>query len=480
LSKSPIVEEVLSYYEEDNILFCMPGHKKGFGFTRDSLGEKLFNCFIQSDITEVEPLDNYHNPQGIIKEAENLLTKFYGSYKSKFLVNGSTSGNLAMIFSAFEENDKVIVERNCHRSVLNAIILRKLNPIYIENSFIESLGTPLSINEEDFFHVLNNNPDAKGIILTYPNYYGVCCDLKKIIKICHERNMVVLVDSAHGAHFGIHEDIPQSAVKLGADVVVTSAHKTLPALTQGSYIHINNKMLEDKCSFYISAFTTTSPSYLIMCSLDYSRYYLEAYGNEDYGMLLGLCREYREKISEIPKFSILERKHISGKAYDIDETRFVITLDNGYSGHKLLEYLRTNKIQGEMSDDRSVVLLFSTFTRREEFESLYQVIKACDMLELQDEDSIKHISMPKGQQVICPYEAIELKGEYIDYKKCENKVALKAIVPYPPGVPLVAIGERITKEIIEVIEKALKNKQQILGVTDNKVYVADLHRFPQP
>lgn len=473
MSKSPIVEEVLNYYKEDNILFCMPGHKKGTGFTRDSLGEELFSCFMQRDITEVEPLDNYHNPQGIIKEAEDLLTKFYGSYKSKFLVNGSTSGNLAMVFSAFKEKDKIIVERNCHRSVLNAIILRKLNPIYIENSFIESLGTPLSINEEDFFHVLNKHPDVKGIILTYPNYYGVCCDLEKIIKTCHERNMVVLVDGAHGAHFGVHEDIPKSAVKLGADVVVTSAHKTLPALTQGSYIHINNKSLEEMCSFYISAFTTTSPSYLIMCSLDYSRYYLETYGHEDYEATVRLCREYREKIIKVPRFDILGKKHILGKAYDIDETRYVITLDNGYSGHKFLEYLRKNKIQAEMSDDRSVVLLFSTFTKREELERLYQVILDCDVLELLEEDSIKHIIMPRGEQVISPYEAFELKGEYIYYKDCENKIALKAIVPYPPGVPLVAIGERITKDIIEIMENSLRNKQQILGVIDDKIYVSD-------
>lgn len=172
--KLPLVEGVLKYIKENNIRFSMPGHKGKIGFNSTEIGRELYKNFIDMDITEVEGVDNLHNAEGIIKEAEEALAKFYGSKRSYFLVNGSTSGNLTMIFSTFNEGDKVIVERNCHKSIFNGIILRKLKPVYIKNKINLKYDAPLSIDEEHFLHVLDENRDAKGIIITYPNYYGVC------------------------------------------------------------------------------------------------------------------------------------------------------------------------------------------------------------------------------------------------------------------------------------------------------------------
>lgn len=202
-----------------------------------------------------------------------------------------------MIFSCFKEEDKIIVERNCHRSIFNGIIMRKLKPIYIKNKVYRQFNAPLSIDLEHFLSLIKENKDAKGIVITYPNYYGVCPNLKVIIKEAKKYDMKVLIDSAHGAHFGVCEKLPKSALELGADMVVMSAHKTLPSLTQTAFLHIGKDSIIDinKVDFYISAFSSTSPSYLFLCSMDYSRFYLEKYGQEHYNELINRANYYRKK-----------------------------------------------------------------------------------------------------------------------------------------------------------------------------------------
>lgn len=466
--KVPLLTGLLNYNEEKNSLFCMPGNKGGKGFLRDSIGERFYKSLSNLDITEVEPLDNLHNPEGIIKESQELLSKLYNSYKSYFLVNGSTSGNLAAIFTLLNEGDKVIVERNCHRSILNGIILRKVSPVYIKNKYHEKLATPLSLDKEDFLCKIDENTDAKAIILTYPNYYGICCNLNEIIEKAHDRGMKVIVDSAHGAHFGINNQLPESAVESGADIVINSAHKTLPALTQGSYLHINKNIDIEKLEFYISAFTTTSPSYLIMASLDYSRYYLERYGSEDYQDLLIKSRKYRELINKIGFFHVLMQEDLCDET--LDESRFIITLPQGYSGHKLLKYLRSNKIQCEMSDESSVVLILSIFNETDEFEKLYKVLISCDVNELKD--SFHKINFNSiGKMIIPPHEALAKDKKSVQYDKALDKICGRAIVPYPPGVPIVMPGEKIDTEIINNIRQCIENNVTILGVEKEMIEV---------
>ena len=262
------MDALLRYKEENNSYFAMPGHKCGKVYEQTEEGKLFLNNIIDFDVTEVDGMDNFHNPEGIIKEAQQELSNYYQSRKSYFLVNGSTSGNMIMIYSVFNEHDKIIVERNCHRSVYNSIVLRKLRPIYIRNRISQDYDAPFSIDKEHLFSVMEANRDAKGILLTYPNYYGLCSDLEEIIKKAREYNMKVLIDSAHGAHFGVTEGLPANAVALGADIVVHSAHKTLPSLTQTSFLHVNCNELIDKVDYYTSIFSTTSPSYLFMASLD--------------------------------------------------------------------------------------------------------------------------------------------------------------------------------------------------------------------
>lgn len=462
MSKLPLVEGVLKYIKENNTLLCMPGHKGGKGFRETAIGRELYENFIKGDITEVDGLDNLHNAEGIIKEAQEYLAQLYGSKKSYFLVNGSTSGNLAMIFSSFNEGDKIIVERNCHKSIFNGIMLRKLKPVYIKNKINKKYDAPLSIEEEYFLCMLEENSDAKGILITYPNYYGVCPDLNFIIREAKKRNMKVLVDSAHGAHFGVCKELPESAVKLGADMVVMSCHKTLPSFTQTAYLHVGEGVDLDKVEFYLSVFLSTSPSYMLMSSMDYARFYLEEHGEEDYTRILNLSEVYRDKINKIEGFHVLGREDMYKE--DIDLSRYVINLEKGYSASKFSKYLREKNIQAEMNDNQNVILIFSPFNKEEDFKKLYKAIKECPLDSLKQEYyNILNYNIPQSK--LAPFQVLNSKSKEISLQDAVGRICAKSIVPYPPGVPLVMMGEIIDEDIIGMIKYYLENGTDVIGVT---------------
>lgn len=477
MSGLPLVDGVLKYIKEKNVSFCMPGHKGGLGFFKTIRGKELYESFIKGDITEVDGLDNLHHAEGIIKESQQLLSEYYGSIKSYFLVNGSTSGNLAMIFSSFNEGDKIIVERNCHRSIFNAIIMRKLKPVYIKNKIHSKYDAPFPLDKEHFSTLINENKDAKGIIVTYPNYYGICFDLPYVIEMARKYNIKVLVDAAHGAHFGANKLLPENPLKKGADMVVMSAHKTLPSLTQTAFLHVGKGMDISKVDFYVSAFLSTSPSYMFLCSMDYARFYIKEFGENDYEKLIKICKFNRERINRLGEFHIIGQEDLIDVSenytedvnkYTMDLTRYILNVPKGYSGHKLLEYLRANRIQAEMSDSRNVVLIFSPFNNEQDFEALYIALKNCDMSTLEEKyiDLIEY-GMPK--RIMYPYEVMNREKTMVELKDSVDKISAVAIVPYPPGIPIVMPGERLGEETIAVIEYYLECNVTVLGINDGKV-----------
>jgi arginine/lysine/ornithine decarboxylase len=328
----------------------------------------------------------------------------------------------------------------------------------------------MSIDMEHFSCLLSENKDAKGIIITYPNYYGICTDLKSIISQATKYSMKVLIDSAHGAHFGVNEKLPDSAVKLGADMVVVSSHKTLPSFTQTAYLHVGENINIDKVDFYVSSFLSTSPSYMLMSSMDYGRYYLEEYGNEAYEQLIDIANMYREKINKF------EWVHILGEDkenyYAIDLSRFVINVKEGLSGHKLLEYLRSKKIQCEMSDASNVVLILSPFNSHEDFEVLYKAIKECNPEVLKDDKLyIKDVYIPEVK--ILPHEVMKRKKIKIGMEASEGKICGNAVVPYPPGIPILNLGEIIDTTSLNMIKYYLEYGVTVLGIDDGKITVVE-------
>ena len=467
--KLPLLNELIKYHKEDNLILSMPGNKSGIGFLRDDVGESFINRLGYLDITEVEPLDNLHCPEGVIKESQDLLRDLYGSKKAFFMVNGSSGGNLASIFSAFKEGDEVLVERNCHKSIYNGLILRKLKVVYIDSAIDEKNNISLPPDKKNIYDALSRAENPKGIILTYPNYFGISYDLEEIILDLKNKGLKIVIDGAHGAHFGFNYKLPKSVTTLG-DYVVLSAHKTLPALTQGGFLLVNNE--EDNIEFYIRAFMTTSPSYLIMASLDYSRYYLEKYGKDDYEDLIARATKYREKINKLGKVYILGKEDMAC-GYDIDITRYVMVLSKKYSGHKLLRYLRDSGIQGEMSTPNTVVLILSPFHGEDEFNKLYSVLDNLSFDDIISDE--KYITYKYNIPIkkLEPYEVFDKKVKVVLLDNAINKIAGDAIIPYPPGIPLVVGGEVITKECIEIVKNYLRGNKQVIGVDNNKISIVE-------
>ncbi len=466
----PVVQALKNYKEKDMAPFSMPGNKQGRGFSED-----LRTLIAFGDITEVDGMDNLHKPQGVLKRAQELLASYYGSRKAYFLVNGSTSGNLTMIFSSFKEGDKILVERSCHKSIFNGIILRKLEPVYIENKFSKEYGLPLGITLENLKNLLEAEDNIKGVVLTYPNYYGICSDIKGIIEYLKERGILSLIDSAHGAHFSATQSLPYSAVELGADMVVMSAHKTLPSLTQGAYLHVNKEELIEETERYLYMFSSTSPSYPIMASLDYARAYLQERGREDYENLILRLRNLKERIDATELFTIIDRRNLQSKEeyqeFTIDESRIIIHINHPEgSSSKLSEYLFKRGVQCEMAEGKNVVLIPGPFNRSEDYERLIVALEACTIQDIKgvEAEPLYHRIL---KRVYLPYEALDRKGSYVKISEALGRVCTENIIPYPPGIPLALMGEEIDKAVIDAINYYIYNKATILGIYEDKIKV---------
>lgn len=464
-NKTPLLDEVLKYKKEENLIFSMPGNKCGKVFLKDNIGKEFVDTMGYLDITEVDPLDNLHAPEGIILEAQQLLAKTYGVKKAYFMVNGSTGGNLCSIFAAFNEGDEVLVERNCHKSIYNGLILRKLKVKYIEPLIDEKLGIFLPPDKKNIYDAIEQCENLKGIILTYPSYFGITYDIEEVLLDLKKRGLKIVVDSAHGAHFIANNKLPKAIYGI-PDYVVLSAHKTLPALTQGSYLLSNTD--DDDVEFYLNTFMTTSPSYLIMSSLDYARYYLDEYGYDEYERLINKAEKYRSIINSLNKVHIISKEDLA-EDYDIDKSRYIVTVSKEYSGHKLLEYLREQGIQCEMSFASGVVLLLSPINDDDDFKKLLKSFENLQLKDIrQDNYSKYYCFIPK--KVLEPYEVFKKECKYIKINEADKNIACEAIIPYPPGIPLLCPGEVITKEAIDIIDDYISNNRSVIGIK-NKEYI---------
>nr|WP_302660937.1 aminotransferase class I/II-fold pyridoxal phosphate-dependent enzyme [uncultured Clostridium sp.] len=464
-NKTPLLDEVLKYKKEENLIFSMPGNKCGKVFLKDNIGKEFVNTMGYLDITEVDPLDNLHAPEGIILEAQQLLAKTYGVKKAYFMVNGSTGGNLCSIFAAFNEGDEVLVERNCHKSIYNGLILRKLKVKYIEPLIDEKLGIFLPPDKKNIYDAIEQCENLKGIILTYPSYFGITYDIEEVLLDLKKRGLKIVVDSAHGAHFIANNKLPKAIYGI-PDYVVLSAHKTLPALTQGSYLLSNTD--DNDVEFYLNTFMTTSPSYLIMSSLDYARYYLDEYGYDEYERLINKAEKYRSIINSLNKVHIISKEDLA-EDYDIDKSRYIVTVSKEYSGHKLLEYLREQGIQCEMSFASGVVLLLSPINDDDDFKKLLKSFENLQLKDIRQDNYSKYYSfIPK--KVLEPYEVFKKECKYIKINEADKNIACEAIIPYPPGIPLLCPGEVITKEAIDIIDDYISNNRSVIGIK-NKEYI---------
>ncbi|MFL6516702.1 MAG: aminotransferase class I/II-fold pyridoxal phosphate-dependent enzyme, partial [Bacillus sp. (in: firmicutes)] len=342
-SEIPLYDALIEHVNKRPVSFHVPGHKYGEIFQLDA--HHYFKEILQIDATELSGLDDLHSPEGAIVEAETLLANLYQARKSYFLVNGSTVGNLAMIMAACEEGKKVLVQRNCHKSILNGLSLAKAVPIFLEPEINQEWKVPTGIDLETVRESIKLYPDAKALILTYPNYYGMGFELQEIINEAHLHHIPVLIDEAHGPHFTLGGPFPPSALQLGADIVVQSAHKILPAMTMGSYLHINSDLINrNKVQEYLAMFQSSSPSYPIMASLDLARSYLGTYNQKDVTFLLNQIKHFKAELAKIPAIKVLDYPNDNG-----DPLKITLQSRCGLNGFELQRRLEEVSIFTELA-----------------------------------------------------------------------------------------------------------------------------------
>lgn len=457
---TPLYDALIKHKNKKAISFHVPGHKNGELFIKEA--HPLFQNILNVDVTELSGLDDLHSPSEAILEAETLLADYYEVKKSFFLINGSTVGNLAMILSALGEGDEVLVQRNCHKSIMNGLSFANVKPIFIAPEFDTEWQVAGGITLNSIKEAVKDYPQVKALIVTYPNYYGMAPNLKEIITFCHERNMIVLVDEAHGAHFKRSKGLPPSATELGADVVVQSAHKTLPAMTMGSYLHYNSKRVDlERVRMFLRMLQSSSPSYPIMASLDLARKYIATYEEEDLHYTLQMISEFRDKLNRIPSIKLLSYKD------EGDPLKITIQSRTALTGFELQSKLEEYGIFTELADEHNVLFIFPLLKRGDLYpiEEVWCAIKkGIGGVEILGRNfrgatnrssiSTLHISYKEQQ---------ERKVEIIPLSEASGRVCAESIIPYPPGIPLLLPGELIKGEDINHIHNLLEAGSRFQG-----------------
>ena len=441
-----LLKKLEEYYNKDYLPMHMPGHKRNVKL----LGEKLP---YKIDITEISGFDDLHHANGLIKNIENKARKIYGSKRSFILVNGSTCGILAGIRSVTNFGDKVLIARNSHKSVYNAIELNNLNAIYI-SSKINKYGIDENIDVKEIEKKIKENKEIKLVVITSPTYEGVINNIKSIVSIAHKYNIPVLVDEAHGAHLSFMENLcNKEALNSGADIVIQSLHKTLPALTGTALLHIQGDLVkEEDVARELSIFETSSPSYILMSSIEECLDIISSKGKELFKKYENNLKYFYNETRKLQKLKILGNEIENKEYYDFGKI-VIITKNTNITGKELSNILRDEyKIELEMASINYTLAMTSICDTKENFIRLLNALEEIDKkLENKEEKENKiEIVLPEKKMNIL--DAIKNNNsKYLNYKETEGKISKEYIWIYPPGIPLITPGEIINKEIIQKI-----------------------------
>lgn len=472
--KTPLYDALKKYNDLNPISLHVPGHKNGkISYGKDDV---FYEQILRIDATELTGLDDLHSPEGVILEAENLLALAYQVKKSYFLVNGSTVGNLAMILGIAHEGDTVFVQRNCHKSVLNGIQLAKANPVLLGPELNIEWGIAGGVALDTVKEAYRLFPDCKAVILTYPNYYGMVNELKEIIEFCHGRKIPVLVDEAHGAHFIGGDFFPPSAVELGADIVVQSAHKTLPAMTMGSFLHVNSRYIyPEVINHYLQILQSSSPSYPIMGSLDLARSYIATYSKEDQEYLRKIIYAFKKELNSIEGIKVLEYENGQG-----DPLKVTIQSTSTLTGFELQSIFETDGIYSELADPYNVLFILPLL--KEGMPYPFEFI--LDRIRRGLRTKRKSVPRSNKEQPIFMNEGkittlhlqrlLSYSEKALPFSSLVNEISAETIIPYPPGVPLFLRGEKISKEHIRILHLLQTTGARFQGgkkLTDGQVFV---------
>ena len=482
--ETPLYHGLLEHAKKDPIQFHIPGHKKGNGMDpefRDFIGENALSI----DLINIGPLDDLHQPKGIIKKALVLAAEAFGADHTFFSVQGTSGAIMTMIMSVCGPGDKIIVPRNVHKSVMSAIVFAGAIPVFIHPAIDKKLGISHGITLESVQHALDLHPDAKGLLVINPTYFGISADLKKIVELVHSYNIPVLVDEAHGVHIHFHDDLPMSAMQAGADIAATSVHKLGGSMTQSSILNVRGKLVNHKrVQAILSMLTTTSTSYLLLASLDVARKRLATEGKELLERTIALAQHIRKQINEIDHLYCVGEEIVESHiAYDFDPTKLIISVkDLRISGHDAEEWLRKNyNIEVEMSDLYNILCIITPGDTQREADMLIQALKhLSEEYQSQASNVEAKVMLPNIPVLaLTPRDAFYSETELVDFDDSDGRVIAEFIMVYPPGIPIFIPGEIITEDNLQYIKRNMEAGLPVQGPEDydfKKLRVIKEHR----
>jgi len=473
-NKTPLFDAIMEYSGRKPAYFRIPGHRFEKGINpkwREVVGDSIFSF----DLTETPLCDDLHNASGAIKEAEDLASDLWGSDYTHFLVNGSTCGNQVAVMTTAFEGQKICIPRNAHKSALMGLILGGAKPVYIAPYIEEKWGLQGGITAEQAEKMFEENPDCRGLMVVSPSYYGVTSDIKALAEVCHKHNAVLLVDEAHGAHCYFSDKLPGGAIALGADIAVQSIHKVTGSFTQSSMIHVKStRVHRSKLEANLHLVQSTSPSYVLMTSLDMARHYMATEGQMMIDRALELAKDAREKINNIPGVACATKADLEGKAgiYKLDETRLTISAaEIGVTGFDLKSMLFNEyNCDVELSDYRNVLAIVTFANEKEDLDRLVNAL--CDIAKRFANGSPlppARMLPPQPEFVITPRQAYAGDKTRIKWEECVGRVMAEYIAPYPPGIPLIYQGERMSQEVWDYVNDIKRRKGHIHGPSDASI-----------
>ncbi|TWI55837.1 aminotransferase class I/II-fold pyridoxal phosphate-dependent enzyme [Halalkalibacter nanhaiisediminis] len=469
---TPLFTGVKRHAEKQPIQFHIPGHKKGAGMDpefRDFIGENALSI----DLINIAPLDDLHHPHGIIKEAQELAAEAFGADHTFFSVQGTSGAIMTMIMAVCGPGDKIIVPRNVHKSIMSAIIFSGATPIFIHPEIDPKLGISHGITSDSVQKALEAHPDAKGLLVINPTYFGIVGNLEQIVDIAHSFGVPVLVDEAHGVHIHFHDELPLSAMQAGADMAATSVHKLGGSMTQSSILNVRDGLVSSKrVQSIISMLTTTSTSYLLLSSLDVARKRLATEGKELLSHIIDLAESTRARINEIDHLSCAGSEILGTKAtYGMDPTKLIISVTGlTINGYEVEKWLRERySIEVELSDLYNILCIVTIGDTQEKIDIL---IKALTELaskyakEAGQEENTPVFVPDIPTLALSPRDAFYAETEVIPFNESSGRIIAEFIMVYPPGIPIFIPGEVITDDNLAYIQKNINAGLPVQGPED--------------
>ncbi len=468
--RAPIYEALVRFRQARVVPFDVSGHKRGRG--NPELTAFLGEQCVGIDVNSMKPLDNLCHPVSVIRDAEELMAEAFGAAHAFLMVGGTTSAVQSMVLAACKRGDKIILPRNVHRSVINALVLCGAVPVYVNPEVDHRLGIALGMRVSQVERAIEENPDAVAVLVNNPTYYGICSDLRAIVKLAHAHHMLVLADEAHGTHFYFGENMPVAAMAAGADMAAVSMHKSGGSLTQSSVLLSGPNVRAGYISQVINLTQTTSASYLLLSSLDISRRNLALRGRETFAKVVEMAEYARNEINKIGGYYAYSKELVNGDSiYAFDVTKLSVhTLDIGLAGIEVYDLLRDEyDIQIEFGDIGNILAYVSIGDRMRDIERLVSALAEIRRLHQRDRTGMLTQEYIPPRVAATPQEAFYADKESLPLRQTEGRICSEFVMCYPPGIPILAPGEQITGDILDYIEYAKEKGCSLTGPEDPDV-----------